>query len=162
MKFRLCTLAISMFLLFSMSTGCIGNFGLTGKVRKFNLEQTQHRWGREALFVVLYVIPVYPFSGFLDLIVFNSIEFWTGKNPIDGSASVTPVAIDEWTTEDGTQVAMRGLPDDSIDVNVIGPDGEKRYFNLTRTDEGVTARDAAGNVIISTADLPMDALEGRF
>jgi hypothetical protein len=39
-----------------MSTGCIGNFGLSGKVRKFNLETTQDRWGREILFVVLYVI----------------------------------------------------------------------------------------------------------
>jgi hypothetical protein len=47
-------------------------------------------------------------------------------------------------------------------VNVVQPDGDKRYFNLTRTDEGVTARDEAGNVIVSTADLPMDALEGHL
>jgi hypothetical protein len=162
MKSRLSILIVSMLLLFSMSTGCIGNFGLSGKVRKFNLEQTQDRWGREILFVVLYVIPVYPFAGFLDILVFNSIEFWTGTNPINGSASVTPIAMQEWTTEDGTKVTMQGLPDNSIDVNVVQPDGNTRYFNLTRTDEGVTARDEAGNVIVSTADLPMDALEGRL
>jgi hypothetical protein len=162
MKSRLSIFVISMLLLFSMSTGCIGNFGLSGKVRKFNLEQSEDRWGREILFVILYVIPVYPFAGFLDIIVFNSIEFWTGTNPINGSASVTPIAMQEWTTEDGTKVTMQGLPDNSIDVNVVQPDGDKRYFNLTRTDEGVTARDEAGNVIVSTADLPMDALEGHF
>lgn len=162
MKNRLSILIVSMLLLFSMSTGCIGNFGLSGKVRDFNLEQTQDRWGREILFVVLYVIPVYPFAGFLDILVFNSIEFWTGTNPINGSASVTPIALQEWTTEDGTTVTMQGLPDNSIDVNVTRPDGETRYFNLTRTDEGVTARDEGGNVIVSAADLPLDALEGRF
>ena len=162
MKNRLSILIVSMLLLFSMSTGCIGNFGLSGKVRDFNLEQTQDRWGREIPFVVLYVIPVYPFAGFLDIVVFNSIEFWTGTNPINGSASVTPIALQEWTTEDGTTVSMQGLPDNSIDVNVTGPDGETRYFNLTRTDEGVTARDEGGNVIVSAADLPLDALEGRF
>jgi hypothetical protein len=162
MKSRLSILAISMLLILSMGTGCIGNFGLSGKVRKFNLETSQDRWGREIVFVVLYVIPIYPFAGLLDILVFNSIEFWTGTNPIDGSASVTPVAMNEWTTEDGTKVTMQGLPDNSIDVNLVSPNGDTRYFNLTRTDEGVTARDEAGNVIVSAADLPMDALEGHL
>lgn len=162
MKSRLSILVISVLLIFSMGTGCIGNFGLSGKVRAFNLDVSQDRWGREIVFVVLYVVPVYPFAGFLDILVFNSIEFWTGKNPINGSASVTPIAMDEWTTEDGTKVTMKGLPDNSIDVNVVKPDGETRFFNMTRTEEGVTARDEAGNVIVSTADLPMDELEGHF
>ena len=162
MKRRLSILVVSLLLVLSMGTGCIGNFGLTGKVRAFNLDVSKDRWGREIVFVVLYVIPVYPFSGLLDILVFNSIEFWTGKNPINGSASVTPIAMDEWTTEDGTKVTMKGLPDNSIDVNVVKPDGEKSFFNLTRTDEGVIARDKEGNVIVSSADLPMDALEGRF
>ncbi len=162
MKSRLSMLAIPVLLLFAIGTGCIGNFGLTGKVRQFNLETTQDRWGREIVFVVLHVIPVYPFAGFLDILVFNSIEFWTGTNPIDGSASVTPVAINEWMTEDGTKITMKGLPDDSIDVNVVAPNGEERFFNLTRTDEGVTARDADGNVIVSAGDLPMEVVEGHL
>jgi hypothetical protein len=158
MKNRLSILAISMLLLLSMSTGCIGNMGLSGKVREFNLETTQDRWGREILFVLLQFFPVYSFAGMLDLIAFNSIEFWTGTNPINGSASVSPIAMQEWTTEDGTKITMQGLPDNSIDVNVVGPDGETRLFNLAQTDEGVTARDEAGNAIVSTADLPMDEL----
>ncbi len=162
MKRRMSMLVISVLLLLSLGTGCIGNFGLVGKVRKFNLDVSKDRWGREIVFVVLYVVPVYQFAGFLDLVVFNSIEFWSGKNPIDGSASVTPVAMKEWTTEDGTKVTMRGLPDDSIDVTVTGADGQTRFFNLTRSDAGVTARDAAGNVIVSSTELPMDLLEGQL
>jgi hypothetical protein len=162
MKNRLSMLVMSMLLILSMGTGCIGNFGLSGEVRKFNLELSKDRWGREIVFVVLYVIPVYPISGLLDLVVFNSIEFWSGKNPINGSASVTPIAMQEWTTEDGTHVTMQGLLDNSIDVNVVRPDGDTRYFNLMRTDEGVTARDKSGNVIVSTADLPMGVLEGHL
>ena len=162
MKSRLSILVISVLLIFSMGTGCIGNFGLSGKVREFNLDVSKDRWGREIVFVVLYVVPVYPFAGFLDILVFNSIEFWTGTNPINGSASVTPIAMDEWTTEDGTKVTMKGLPDNSIDVNVVKPNGETRFFNMTRTEEGVTARDEAGNVIVSTAGLPMDELEGHL
>ena len=130
-------------------------------------EERFERWRRGVglflgpiVFVLLYVLPVYEFAGFLDLIAFNSIEFWTGTNPINGSASVTPVAINDWTTEDGTKITMKGLPDDSIDVNLVRPNGDTRYFNVTRTDEGLTARDEAGNVIVSTSDLPMEELEG--
>ncbi len=61
-------------------------------MRQFNLEQTEDRWGREILFVILYVIPVYPFAGFADIVLFNSIEFWTGKNPINDKPSVTPIS----------------------------------------------------------------------
>lgn len=161
MKRRVSILAISLLLISSLGTGCIGNFGLSGEVRKFNLETTEERWGREILFVCLYIIPIYPFAGALDIIIFNSIEFWTGKNPINGSKSVSPVSLNEWTTEDGTKIAMKRLPDDSIDVTLLSLNGDERYFNLTRTDEGVAARDAAGNIIVSAGDLPLVEIEDR-
>ena len=44
---------------------------------------------REAVFVGLYVIPVYPFCAFVDLFVINSIEFWSGENPISGEPALT-------------------------------------------------------------------------
>ena len=149
-------LAVSILLITSLGTGCIGNFALVSKVRKFNLEATEDRWGRELLFVCLYIIPVYPISSVLDLIVFNAIEFWTGENPIDGSKSVSPVSMKEWTTDEGTKVAMQRLPDNSIDVNLTSPSGEKRCFNLSRTDEGITARDEAGKVIVSGKGLALE------
>jgi hypothetical protein len=141
------------------TVGCIGNFGLSGKVRKFNLEQTQDRWGREILFVVLYVIPVYPIAGLADIIVFNSIEFWSGKNPIDGSASVTSLAMSrEIETEDGTRVIMALRSDDSIDVAVESVDGEQHFLNLTRAHGHVAARDADGTVLLAA---PSRAAPGR-
>ena len=117
MSRRLYMLAVSVLLITSLGTGCIGNFALVSKVRKFNLEVSEDRWGRELVFVCLYIIPAYPISGFLDLIIFNAIEFWNG---------------------------------------------EKRCFSLIRTDEGVTARDEAGNVIVSGTDLALEQLEDQI
>jgi len=155
-------LAVSILLITSLGTGCIGNFALVSKVRKFNLEVSEDRWGRELVFVCLYIIPAYPVSGALDLIIFNAIEFWSGENPIDGSKSVSPISMKEWTTDEGTKVAMQRLPDNSIDVNLTSPNGEKRCFNLIRTDEGVTARDEAGNAIVSSTDLTLEQLEDHI
>jgi hypothetical protein len=77
-------------------TGCMGQGGLVGNVAKFNLEATDHRWGREGLFLGLIIIPVYPISVTLDLLIFNSVEFWSGTNPITGKS---PALVDQ-------QVAM--------------------------------------------------------
>lgn len=130
------------------ATGCIGNFGLVGEVRKFNLEQTQDRWGREILFVILYVIPIYPLAGAADLLVFNAIEFWTGKNPINGSQSTTPLSYRRsFETEEGAVVTMTLREDGSIDVVALGAAGDRHFVNLVRTNHGVAARDDSGTLI---------------
>ena len=69
--------------------GCMGRMALTGKVTEFNLWVTEDKWGREATFLGLHITTVYSFSAFLDLLVFNSIEFWNGENPISGDSALT-------------------------------------------------------------------------
>ena len=152
MNRRFIALLASLIMLASIGTGCIGRFALSGKVRAFNLEATEDRWGREILFVCLYVIPVYPFAGTIDIIIVNSIEFWTGTNPIDNGPSVTPVALNEWTTDEGTQITMIHRGDDSIDVSLISIDGEERFLNLKRSENGVVASDASGEVLADSTD----------
>ncbi len=78
-------------LLLLASPGCLGRMAVTSEVRTFNMNAVEGRWSREILFVGLYVIPVYPICGFLDLCIFNSIEFWQEENPISGE----PALVDE-------------------------------------------------------------------
>ena len=73
------------------NTACIGRMAVSAKVMKFNLEVTESKWGREMVFLVLYIIPVYEFAGLVDLIVVNSIEFWTGTNPVNGQPGLARV-----------------------------------------------------------------------
>lgn len=130
-----------------LTVGCIGQMGMSGKVRQFNLEATESRWGREILFVALMVLPVYEFASMLDVIIFNSIEFWTGKNPLNGKPSVTPISDVRTFEADGSSILMTLRDDKSIDVEVFTPDGERHFFNLIRTDEGVMARNRIGEII---------------
>lgn len=130
-----------------LTMGCIGQMGMSGKVRQFNLETTEDRWGREILFVILMVLPVYGIASLLDIIVFNSVEFWTGKNPINGKPSVSPVAGIRTFEVDGTSLVMTLREDQSIDVEALTPDGERHFLNLVRTEEGVTARNRIGEIL---------------
>jgi hypothetical protein len=153
MRRRATALFLALALLSTTGLGCIGHFGLSQKVRKFNLETTEDRWGREILFVVLYVIPVYPFAGFLDILIFNSVEFWTGENPISKQPSVTPISYREVESEDGSRMLMTLREDRSIDVELEDAAGNRHFVNLIQTPDGVVARDEAGKVLASAADL---------
>jgi Domain of unknown function (DUF3332) len=72
--------------------GCLGRFAMSGAVQKFNLDLTTDQWGRELAFVGLYIIPVYPIAMFGDLFVVNSIEFWSGENPMTGESPLSLAA----------------------------------------------------------------------
>jgi len=83
--------AIAGLLLASSLTGCMGHNALTAKALKFNLSTAEGRWGREGLFVGMMIIPVYPIFKLLDLLLFNSIEFWSGSNPLNGRSALVDI-----------------------------------------------------------------------
>ncbi len=69
--------------------GCMGTMGLSGLVTKGNLSVVDNRFGRAGVYILL--APVYAFAATGDLFIFNTIEFWTGTNPITGKS---PALVD--------------------------------------------------------------------
>jgi hypothetical protein len=67
-------------------TGCTGPFALT---KKLHTGQTgfENKWVDEVAFLGCIILPIYGLATVGDAIIFNSVEFWTGDNPMDtGSA----------------------------------------------------------------------------
>jgi hypothetical protein len=71
-------------------TSCIGSFNLTNKVKSWN-EGLGNKFVNELVFIGMHIIPVYPITLFVDGIVLNSIEFWTGSAPISKSDNGTKI-----------------------------------------------------------------------
>ena len=61
--------------------GCIGNFVVTKKILNWN-QRISNKWVNEGLFLVMAIIQVYTVAVLIDGIILNSIEFWTGSNPM--------------------------------------------------------------------------------
>jgi hypothetical protein len=80
--------ALFISLLLLSSPGCLGRMVVSSGVKEFNMNVVDSRWGRETVFVALYIIPVYPTCAFLDLCVVNAVEFWNGENPISGESAL--------------------------------------------------------------------------
>lgn len=62
-------------------TSCIGSFQLTNKLLSWN-RSIGNKFVNELVFVAFWILPVYEVSGLADLLVINSIEFWSGSNPV--------------------------------------------------------------------------------
>ena len=66
-------------------SSCLGPNRLWNKLHDWNKGATENRWGNEGIFFVLTIIPVYGLAYLVDIVVLNSIEWWSGKNPMDDS-----------------------------------------------------------------------------
>lgn len=64
-----------------MFTSCIGSFSLTNKVLAWN-KQVGNKFVNTLIFAAFWPIPVYPLTIVADALVINSIEFWSGSNPV--------------------------------------------------------------------------------
>ena len=62
-------------------SSCIGSFRLTNNIKDWN-EGLGDKFVNELVFVALHIVPVYPIAMFVDGVVLNSVEFWTGDNPV--------------------------------------------------------------------------------
>ncbi|MBP7509889.1 MAG: DUF3332 family protein [Prolixibacteraceae bacterium] len=61
--------------------GCYGNMSLTKKVYNFN-GSLGNKYVQSIVNWAFWICPVYEISMFLDYVLFNTIEFWTGSNPL--------------------------------------------------------------------------------
>jgi hypothetical protein len=74
----------------TVTTACFGPFNLTRNVYHWNSGikgsgEVSDKWMKEFVFFVMIIIPVYMFATLLDAFIFNSIQFWTGDNPVKGT-----------------------------------------------------------------------------
>jgi len=65
-------------------TGCTGPFALTKNLHKWQTS-SDDKWIDEIAFLGCVILPVYGLATLGDALIFNSIEFWGGENPIQSA-----------------------------------------------------------------------------
>ncbi|MDE7418633.1 MAG: DUF3332 domain-containing protein [Muribaculaceae bacterium] len=83
MKKLFLTAAIAAILCSTM-TSCMGKFALTRNLYAWN-DQVSNKFVNEIVFVAFWILPVYEVCAVADLLVLNTIEFWSGDNPMTAS-----------------------------------------------------------------------------
>ncbi len=125
--------------------GCYGSFNLVNKVYKFN-GGLGGKFVNEIGFLVMVIVPVYGVATFVDAVILNTIEFWTGTNPM--------------AVNDATQIFT--LPDGQMVLN--GKDktyefrqmvnGQEQLVRIVSTSEGTIATNESGAVLARSVRTP--------
>lgn len=127
-----------------MFSSCIGQFALTNKLLSWN-QQVGSKFVNELVFFAFWILPVYEVSALADILVINSIEFWSGSNPMACGKTVIEGQTDDYLVEcdgkgytitsenDGSVVRMDFDAEDQA-WSVVLPDGESYEF-LTFVDD---------------------------
>lgn len=113
MKKKSLSIAVAAVLASSMMfTSCIGSFGLTNKLLTWN-KNIDSKFVNELVFIAFWIVPVYEISALADVLVLNSIEFWSGSNPVADAGKVQNIETDHGTyaietTKDGYHIEKEG------------------------------------------------------
>ena len=107
-------------------SSCIGSFGLFNKVLDWNKQATGNKFLNWLIFIV--ISPAYVLCGVADMIVINSIEFWSGTNPLAENIGKTENIMGS----DGKLYAVTTLEDG---YEVKAPDGKIVNFRHNAEDD---------------------------
>lgn len=120
-------------------SGCMGSMGLSAMVTKGNLSAVDNRYGRAGVFVLLS--PVYGLAATADLFVFNTIEFWSGKNPITGKSPAlvdqkadAVIKVNQHLDPALNKVPLAMLPQGVREVEVTYPDDRTALMEIHYLD----------------------------
>ena len=122
-------------------TGCYGSNACFEKLHKWN-DTLGNKWLNSIVHFFLQIFGVYWIClGLIDGLVLNTIEFWTGSNPL--------AAGDSYFEQDaqGNSIAAVKNADGTMSVEVTTAAGEKANLTLQRDENVVRALDAEGNLV---------------
>lgn len=127
-----------------VTTGCTGSFNLTKKVYNFHRSKQPDKWADELGFLVVALLPIYGFATFADAIVFNSIEFWTGENPVAYNPGDQKIK----TVQNGKDKIILSYNPKTDEIAIIPQKNQKQNLTLARFDDGsVAIKDQKGELL---------------
>lgn len=110
-----------------VASSCVGSFAMFNKLASWNKRATDSKFLNEIIFLV--ISPAYAVCGAIDVLVLNSIEFWTGDNPM---------AMKVGTTK-----------------NIMGQDG--KYYAVTAKADGYDIKLPTGELVSFVYDAKTDS-----
>ena len=132
------------------ASACFGSFNLTRKAYQFNKGVSGDKWVRWLVFMVMS--PIYPLAGLVDVLFANSVEFWSGNNPI--TAQLAPQTV----VGPNGEVASLIPVENGARIVLTEPSGAVHTATLLREAPGVVAAyDADGRLVQRLVGLGTDA-----
>lgn len=117
-----------------LCSSCIGSFKLWNGMKDWN-QGLGNKFVNELVFIALHIVPVYEIAYLADLVVVNTIEFWSGSNPM-ASNEVKEIKGEKanylvQTNEDGYTITNK---DDNMSMNLVYNEANKTWNAVTENE----------------------------
>ena len=116
---RRVVLSILAGVLLATSASCYGPFRLTKKIHAWN-GTLGNDIVEEIVFLAFVIIPVYGVCGFLDGVVLNTIEYWTGNVLIGAADAPVPGEERRFAGADGSESVVTYLGEGRVRLEERG------------------------------------------
>ena len=95
---------------------------------EFNLKAVDNRYARGGLNMLL--TPVYGLTVAADYVIFNSLEFWTGKNPINGKPHIFDTKVETYIeVNDQLDPSLKQAPVSPLTQNKLIEQGQLKSID---------------------------------
>lgn len=129
-------------------SSCIGSFGLWNSLKDWN-QGVSNKFVNELIFLAFHIVPVYEVAYLADVLVLNSIEFWSGSSPVASIGEVKTVQGENGeylvkTNEDGYTISKKG-EEKAVDLvynkekNTWNAVADGQSFELVKINDDGTA-----------------------
>ncbi|MFL5344957.1 MAG: DUF3332 domain-containing protein [Hyalangium sp.] len=139
--------------LFSVQvSGCFGKFAVLRAMWDFNKNVSPNKFIQWAVFLVMAIVPVYAVGSLVDALVINSIEFWTGQNPVaSAEAPDSHTRVVRLSPQDTLRLS-RDMDSGVMKVELerAGQPALVRYFEPL--EDGMVVRDEAGALLVQARE----------
>lgn len=116
-----------------LSSSCLGSYTAFNNLKDWNHQVSQNKFVNNLLFWGLNIIPVYGLFFIGDTLIFNTIEFWSGSNPLamtDGQMETQTIV------KNGNTYEMTATKNKLVVEVIDGKDeGKKVDFNYLPEDK---------------------------
>lgn len=133
-------------------SGCLGHNALFNTVQDWNATASDEKFVNQGISFAFWIFPVYGLTLFADVIVFNSIEFWTGTNPINNKGPRVSGATQHFNDGEGNHAQMTYNEDGSVSVVTTTATGEISQYTLVKEGQTVVRQqnDGTTEVVATT------------
>lgn len=130
-----------------LSSSCLGSFSAFNNLKDWNQDVTDSKFVNNAIFWGLCIIPVYGLFFVGDVLIFNTLEFWTGSNPIAMEENETETQVAE---VEGHKVKMTAQKN-KFTIEVLEGQKAGKIVEMVYTPENKTWNAKKGNELIKLA-----------
>lgn len=124
-----------------MLSGCLGQNALFNTVQDWNAKATEEKFVNQGISFAFWILPVYGLTILADIVILNSVEFWTGTNPVNNRRAKVTGTTERVVDGLGNEALLTYQEDGSVQVEVFRGTGVERFVLVRDGNQVVRVQD---------------------